>query len=50
MPHLHFAVYRATRGGLPQSVPINFASTDGVIYSPRQGRHYVAIDHSIAGD
>jgi murein DD-endopeptidase MepM/ murein hydrolase activator NlpD len=50
MPHLHFAVYRATRGGLPQSVPINFASTDGVIYSPRQGRHYVAIDQSIAGD
>jgi murein DD-endopeptidase MepM/ murein hydrolase activator NlpD len=50
LPHLHFAVYRATRGALPQSVPISFTSANGVIYSPRQGHHYMAIDHGIAGD
>ena len=50
LPHLHFAVYRATRGGLPQSIPISFASSDGIIYSPRQGYHYTATDHGIAGD
>lgn len=50
MPHLHFAVYRATRGALPQSVPISFVSSEGVVYSPRQGRHYRAIGQQIAGD
>lgn len=50
MPHLHFAVYRATRGALPQSVPISFVSSEGIVYSPRQGRHYMAIGQEIAGD
>jgi murein DD-endopeptidase MepM/ murein hydrolase activator NlpD len=50
MPHLHFAVYRATRGAQPQSVPISFVSSEGVVYSPRQGRHYRAIGQGIAGD
>ena len=50
MPHLHFAVYRATRGALPQSVPISFVSSEGVIVSPRQGHHYRATDQDIAGD
>ena len=50
MPHLHFAVYRATRGGLPQSVPISFVSSEGVILSPRQGHHYKAIEQEISGD
>ena len=50
MPHLHFAVYRATRGALPQSVPISFVSSEGVVFSPRQGRHYRAIGQEIAGD
>lgn len=50
MPHLHFAVYRATRGALPQSVPISFVSSEGVVYRPRQGRHYRAIGQGIAGD
>ena len=50
LPHLHFAVYRATRSGLPQSVPISFVSADGIIYRPRQGHHYKAVDRQHAGD
>jgi len=50
LPHLHFAVYRATRGGQPQSVPVNFISADGVVYRPRRGHHYLAVDYQQAGD
>ena len=50
LPHLHFAVYRATRSGLPQSVPISFVSADGIVYRPRQGHHYQAVTHPNAGD
>ncbi|MDH5344364.1 MAG: M23 family metallopeptidase [Gammaproteobacteria bacterium] len=50
LPHLHFAVYRATRGGQPQSVPISFVSANGVVYRPRQGHHYQAINRQHAGD
>jgi murein DD-endopeptidase MepM/ murein hydrolase activator NlpD len=50
LPHLHFAVYRATRSGLPQSVPISFVSADGIVYRPRQGHHYQAVTHINAGD
>jgi len=50
LPHLHFAVYRATLGGQPQSVPISFVSADGIVYRPRQGQHYRAINHQHAGD
>jgi murein DD-endopeptidase MepM/ murein hydrolase activator NlpD len=50
LPHLHFAVYRATRGGLPQSVPISFASADGIVFSPRRGHHYRATQHGAGGD
>lgn len=40
LPHLHFAVYRATRGARSQSVPISFISEDGIVYKPRRGHHY----------
>jgi murein DD-endopeptidase MepM/ murein hydrolase activator NlpD len=40
LPHLHFAVYRATRGARSQSIPISFISEDGVIFEPRRGHHY----------
>jgi murein DD-endopeptidase MepM/ murein hydrolase activator NlpD len=37
LPHLHFAVYRATTWGDTQSIPIRFRSADGVISRPRRG-------------
>ena len=40
LPHLHFAVYRATRGARSQSIPISFISEDGIVYKPRRGHHY----------
>jgi len=43
MPHLHFAVYHATRGARTQSIPINFISSEGVVYRPRSGHHYFAV-------
>ncbi len=49
-PHLHFAVYRATKGARPQSVPFTFISAEGVIYKPRRGQHYLAVNHLRAGD
>ena len=50
LPHLHFAVYRATRSGMPQSVPINFISSTGIVYNPRQGHHYFAVAAERNGD
>lgn len=50
MPHLHFAVYRATKGARPQSVPVSFISANGVVYRPRRGHHYLAVNHRQAGD
>lgn len=42
IPHLHFAVYRAAEWGATQSVPIRFASADGIIDRPRRGGRYQA--------
>jgi murein DD-endopeptidase MepM/ murein hydrolase activator NlpD len=50
MPHLHFAVYRATNRAMPQSVPISFISASGVVYRPRRGHHYLAVNQYQAGD
>ncbi len=50
MPHLHFAVYRATKGARSQSVPFTFMSAEGVVYKPRRGQHYLAVNHLQAGD
>jgi murein DD-endopeptidase MepM/ murein hydrolase activator NlpD len=43
MPHLHFAVYRATDWGNTQSIPVRFQSADGIIYRPRRGARYQAL-------
>lgn len=50
LPHLHFAVYRATSRAESQSVPMSFISADGVVHRPRRGHHYLAVTHSQAGD
>jgi len=42
MPHLHFAVYRATEWGNTQSIPVRFQSADGTITRPRHGGRYQA--------
>jgi len=42
MPHLHFAVYRATEWGNTQSIPVRFTSADGVVLRPRHGARYQA--------
>ena len=42
MPHLHFAVYRATEWGNTQSIPVRFRSADGVVMRPRHGARYQA--------
>jgi len=42
MPHLHFAVYRATVWGNTQSIPVRFQATDGVVDRPRRGARYLA--------
>lgn len=43
MPHLHFAVYRASSWGNTQSIPVRFHSPDGIVYKPRRGgRHEAA--------
>jgi murein DD-endopeptidase MepM/ murein hydrolase activator NlpD len=42
MPHLHFAVYRATEWGNTQSIPVRFQSADGLVKRPRRGAHYQA--------
>ncbi len=43
MPHLHFAVYRATHWGDTQSIPVRFQSSAGVISKPRRGAQYQAL-------
>ena len=42
LPHLHFAVYRATEWGRTQSIPVRFLSTDGIVSFPRRGGRYPA--------
>lgn len=42
MPHLHFAVYRATDWGNTQSIPVIFQSRNGIINRPRRGARYFA--------
>jgi murein DD-endopeptidase MepM/ murein hydrolase activator NlpD len=42
MPHLHFAVYRATEWGNTQSIPVRFQSADGMVKRPRRGARYQA--------
>jgi len=42
MPHLHFAVYRATEWGNTQSIPVRFQSADGTVKRPRHGARYQA--------
>lgn len=42
MPHLHFAVYRATDWGNTQSIPVRFRSADGIIDRPRRGARHQA--------
>jgi len=43
MPHLHFAVYRASEWGNTQSIPVRFQSADGIIDRPRRGGRYQAL-------
>jgi len=43
MPHLHFAVYRATTMGNTQSIPVRFRGADGIISRPRRGGRYQAL-------
>ena len=43
MPHLHFAVYRATDWGRTQSIAVRFESADGIIDRPRRGGRYQAL-------
>ena len=43
MPHLHFAVYRATEWGNTQSIPVRFQGVDGIIARPRRGGRYQAM-------
>ncbi len=42
MPHLHFAVYRATEWGNTQSIPVRFQSADGTVRRARAGARYQA--------
>jgi len=50
LPHLHFAVYKATRRALAQSVPVTFISADGVVLRPRRGHRYEAVPSQRVGD
>jgi len=50
LPHLHFAVYQATRGARSQSIPISFVTADGIIYKPRRGHRYLAVADYRVGD
>jgi murein DD-endopeptidase MepM/ murein hydrolase activator NlpD len=43
MPHLHFAVYRATEWGNTQSIPVRFQTAHGTLRRPRHGGRYQAI-------
>ena len=42
VPHLHFAVYRAVEWGRTQSVPVRFATAEGIIGRPQRGARYRA--------
>lgn len=42
MPHLHFAVYRASSWGNTQSIPVRFNSADGILSRPRRGGRHLA--------
>ena len=50
VPHLHFAVYRATRQGNSQSIPVSFLSAEGIVYRPRNGHYYFATGNQNIGD
>ena len=41
-PHLHFAVYRAVEWGRTQSIPVRFATAQGIVDHPRRGARYRA--------
>ena len=43
MPHLHFAVYRASSWGETQSIPVRFQIADRIIDRPRRGARYQAL-------
>lgn len=43
IPHLHFAVYRASSWGDTQSIPVRFMSADGIVSRPRRGGRHLAI-------
>ena len=43
MPHLHFAVYRATHWGNTQSIPVRFQAADSIVNRPRRGAQYEAL-------
>ena len=43
MPHLHFAVYRASTWGETQSIPVRFQAADSIIDRPRRGARYQAL-------
>jgi murein DD-endopeptidase MepM/ murein hydrolase activator NlpD len=43
MPHLHFAVYRATKNGDTQSIPVRFQAADGIIKRARRGGRHQAL-------
>jgi len=49
-PHLHFAVYHATKRGHSQSVPISFLTAGGIVYGPRNGHYYSAVGKQDTGD
>lgn len=50
MPHLHFAVYRASTWGNTQSIPVRFLSDDGVVHTPRRGGRYRAVTANKTSD
>ena len=50
MPHLHFAVYRASTWGNTQSIPVRYLSADGIVHTPRRGGRYRAVHHDKSDD
>jgi murein DD-endopeptidase MepM/ murein hydrolase activator NlpD len=50
MPHLHFAVYRASSWGNTQSIPVRYLSDDGVVHTPRRGGRYRAVPNTESSD
>jgi len=41
-PHLHFGVYSAINGRRRQSPPVTFATAEGLVHEPLEGRVYTA--------